>query len=980
MFGSGMVGRIGIGGKLFIAFLCISALSLSSGVAGWMILRQISSAQSQVNTQSLPAVGATQGTVELTARLVAMAPALASARTRQELIVEQAKLASLSQEIKRSLEDVRGLSLEKQQVDLFASSVEEMLVNLNRQVDLVRRRLELEKAFEARADRVASAIQSIFDLAESLVSNASVGAAAVTANLYDLVGEPDRKEEAHAAIDRLIEHDIFLLERMYELRHRSAQINLLINRLQRASTTADINEISSLYQDSLTVVRRRVASIDDPVRSEQAKLLLHEMEISMGDTPVSGTIFGHRKDLVDLREALDTLAKANSDLAVKLNEVVRTILGEASASAKLTADHADSAVQVGLYVLVATMFIAIVGSGAIAWFYVQKNLVRRLRNLARALQRLNDGDLSVSVRESGDDELRTMAIAVNRFRDESLRRLELEQDRERINAEIRRHREDLQQLVEEQTEQIRLANTLLLREVEEHEVARQRAEQASSAKSAFLATMSHEIRTPMTGMLGMVRLLADSELNPTQHHHLTILANSGEALLGILNAILDYSKVDSGTVEAVPTQFALTPLVQGIVDLMQPTANEKNLDLTLQIDPGLSDHFYADDGKIRQIVFNLVSNAIKFTETGSVDVKLSCHEVEGDHQTVTISVADSGIGIEPAHHDSVFEPFVQVDDAITRYFGGTGLGLAISRQLAELINGELSLSSELGTGSIFTLTMRLKLGSASDPTILSAKPRSARSSAPQNILIVEDDEATRFVARELLIKEGHRVVAVETGYLALTAIKDFTPDLVVMDISLPGMDGIESARRLRAELETPDLPIIAMSAHVFADDIEKHLRSGMTAFVPKPVIGNSLIETIDHLADQLAQDRPEPVRHEKSESVFDLTAYQQDIEVLGFAAVRNLQKIAQETLPPRFKEMRDALARDERQRLKDFAHATRSAAGSIGFLSLLRASEILQDEALHASEDNLRSLIESCEEAFAEGVEQWEVLAAQNTA
>ena len=271
--------------------MCISALSLSSGVAGGRF-RHISSAQSVVNSRALPAVGATQRTAEVSARLVATAPALTAAKSPQERLLQQAKLSSLTQEIVQSLREVRRLSIEPQLVAEFSSSVEKMLANLENHNDLVRQRLDLEQAFRVRADETADAAQSIFLLAETLVSNASAGAAAVTANLYGLIGDASRREDAYSAIDRLIEHDIYLMERMYELRHRSAQISLLVHRLTRAETQAEINEISIVYHEHLRVVRRRILSIDDPVRREQATAFLAAIEAAAGDAPVWGQSLG----------------------------------------------------------------------------------------------------------------------------------------------------------------------------------------------------------------------------------------------------------------------------------------------------------------------------------------------------------------------------------------------------------------------------------------------------------------------------------------------------------------------------------------------------------------------------------------------------------------------------------------------------------------------------------------------------------------
>ena len=963
-----MLHRFGIGGRLFLAFLCITGLSLTSGIVSWLILRNIADAQAVVNAQALPAVAATQRTAELSAKLIATAPALAAVRSRDELLAEQAKLATLSQEIVKSLAEVRQLAIDPDLVETFTGSVEKMLANLKQNNELVRQRLDEDKAYRDGAEAAAAAAQSILLLSETLISNASAGASAVTANLYGLIGDPTRREDAYTALDRLIEHDIYLMERMYELRHRSAQVSLLINRLSRAESKAEINEISGIFQDHVKVIRRRILSIDDPVRRKQGVELFGAIEAAAGEVPVASSIFGRRQRVVDLAGSLDAMAQANRDLAVTQNQVARNILDRSDEFARTTAERADNAVRIGVVVLVVTLLGAILASGAIVWFYVERNLVRRLSGLSRAMQRLTAGDLDVTVTDTGDDELRTMAVAVNQFRDESRRRVELEQERERITDELRRHREELQQLVEEQTEQIRLANTRLRQEAVDHGEARARAEQASSAKSAFLATMSHEIRTPMTGMLGMMRLLADSKLGPRQREHLSVAASSGEALLGILNAILDYSKVESGNVEIEKVDFDLSKLVTGVVAFMRPMATEKGLDLRLEIDPKLGSAFTADAGKVRQILFNLVSNAIKFTEHGRVLVGVTVAANRKDAQTVRLAVSDTGIGISPERQDDVFQPFTQMDASITRRFGGTGLGLAISREFARLMGAELAFASQPGSGSTFTLEMPLRKAKAA--SLSAQKHRRARKTLPSacNILVVEDDDATRMVSTTLLSQAGHHVKAVSSGYLALEAISDFKPDVVVMDVSLPGIDGIETMNRIRTELSSPELPVIAMSAHVFKTDIERYLDAGVDAFVAKPIVHEHLLDAVASLAGRtVVQVAPDV-------AAIDVAACKADVEALGSEAVWRLHRIAHDSLPRRFQSMHDALASGDREALRDLAHATRSTAGSLGFPRLMKAAEGLEAAAAQSPLGDLRSMVKACEMAFGEGSRQWEAL------
>jgi len=961
-----MLHKFGIGGRLFLAFLCITALSLTSGIVSWLILRNIADAQAVVNAQALPAVAATQRTAELSAKLIATAPALAAVTSRDGLLAEQAKLATLSQEIVKSLAEVRRLSIDPELVEVFAGSVEKMLANLKQNNELVRQRLDEDKAYRDSAEAATSAAQSVLLLSETLISNASAGASAVTASLYGLIGDPGRREDAYIALDRLIEHDIYLMERMYELRHRSAQISLLINRLGRAETRAEINEISGIFHDHAKVIRRRILSIDDPVRRKQGVEFFGAIEAAAGDVPVSSSIFGRRQRVVDLAGSLNAMAEANRDLAVTQNQIARNILDRSDEFARTTAERADNAVRIGVIVLVVTLLGAILASGAIVWFYVERNLVRRLSGLSRAMQRLTAGDLDVTVTDSGDDELRTMAVAVNQFRDESRRRLELEQERARITDELRRHREELQQLVEEQTEQIRLVNTRLRQEAIDHDEARARAEQASSAKSAFLATMSHEIRTPMTGMLGMMRLLSDTKLGPKQREHLSVAASSGEALLGILNAILDYSKVESGNVAIDKVDFDLGKLVSGVVAFMRPMAAEKGLDLRLALDSKLAPAFSGDAGKIRQILFNLVSNAIKFTEHGHVMVELKVANNRKDTQALRLTVADTGIGIAPERQQDVFQPFTQMDASITRRFGGTGLGLAISREFAGLIGAELTVASEAGAGSTFTLDMPLRKAKAA---ALSAEKRQRghkTKPAACNILVVEDDDATRLVSTTVLANAGHRVKAVSSGYLALEAVGEFKPDLVVMDVSLPGIDGIETMKRIRDKLGAPDLPVVAMSAHVFKTDVARYLDAGVDAFVAKPIVHEQLLDAVASLGSPAASSQAQGV------AALDVAAFKADVDILGSETVRRLHRIAHDSLPKRFQAMRDALKADDREALRDLAHATRSTAGSLGFPRLLQAAETLESAAAQGPTAELRQIVGACETAFADGSRQWE--------
>ena len=293
--------------------------------------------------------------------------------------------------------------------------------------------------------------------------------------------------------------------------------------------------------------------------------------------------------------------------------------------------------------------------------------------------------------------------------------------------------------------------------------------------------MSHEIRTPMTGMLGMLRILSAARLNQEQRRRLDVATASGEALLGILNSILDYSKIESGSIAVEPIAFNLKDTLAGVVELMRPSAVEKGLKLSVAFDRATFDTYVGDAGKLRQIVFNLVSNAIKFTESGRVSVIVRRLAEGGDGDRLTIAVADTGIGIADGDIGRIFEPFTQTDASITRRFGGTGLGLAISRRLAEVMGGSLSVKSAPREGSCFTLAVDLRRA-ATLPRAHAPQAQPPSSAARLRILAVEDDPATRIVVQSFLESLGHEVQLATDGYRAVEMAAQQAPDLALIDI------------------------------------------------------------------------------------------------------------------------------------------------------------------------------------------------------
>lgn len=393
----------------------------------------------------------------------------------------------------------------------------------------------------------------------------------------------------------------------------------------------------------------------------------------------------------------------------------------------------------------------------------------------------------------------------------------------------------------------------LSKAAEHDKLARERAEQASRTKSDFLASMSHEIRTPLNAILGMTDLLVETEINSEQAEYLAVVRSAGETLQGLIDNILDLSKIEAGMLLFDEVLFNLPESIQQLMGMMSVRAFQKNISLTTSLTAGVPDWLVGDSFRLGQILLNLIGNAIKFTEKGTVSLKVETVSASDTKIIVRFSVTDTGIGIPADKVQTVFDVFSQADSSTTRKYGGSGLGLSISRRLIEMMGGTIGVESTPGAGSCFSFTCCF--GAPSETPI--AKPENTvkknRTIRPLSILLVDDNQDNRTVLKAYFRKTEHTIEIAVNGEEAVTTIKQGDFDLVLMDMEMPVMDGYTAVcliREWEQENGRSPLPIIALTANALKEDHKKSLDAGCTDHLTKPIHKERLLEVVGHYADE----------------------------------------------------------------------------------------------------------------------------------
>ena len=531
-----------------------------------------------------------------------------------------------------------------------------------------------------------------------------------------------------------------------------------------------------------------------------------------------------------------------------------------------------------------------------AQYFVLQGSYRRLVALGRAATRFGGGDYDVRLDTGGPPEIQTLEKAFNEMADHV----------QTASAE--------------------------LKEAKEH------AEEATKAKSHFLANMSHEIRTPLTGITGYAGLaLEDRALGQETRRYLNLVAKAGAGLRTLIDDILDLGRIEASRVTLKADVFSIGDVVDNCMDVVAPAASDKGLQLTVTCDPKIPDWLVGDSGRIRQVLLNLVFNAVKFTQRGAVQIEIARESLKEDQTTLRFSVRDTGMGISKEAISRLFQRFVQADETVSSRFGGSGLGLTIAKSLVALMGGEIGVNSEVGEGSTFWFRLPLKVGEA--PLQTAPSETSTAVSRPLRILVVDDNEMNRDLARTMLTRAGHTIDLASDASEALRKAKN-NYDLILMDIRLPDMDGVEAARRIKNTER--NVPIIAMTANVMPEQVARYQAAGMSDCIGKPFDADVLLGTISRCVGST------PAAAATTAGGTDLPVYNESAlqfvkDALGEKRMRTILGNLRSGLMHTnglgdHKEGRDEIVL--------FAHSVVSLAGQLGFVRLSNAARALETACL----------------------------------
>lgn len=567
----------------------------------------------------------------------------------------------------------------------------------------------------------------------------------------------------------------------------------------------------------------------------------------------------------------------------------------------------------------------------LAALLLSRRMAVPIQALTQGAARIGGGDLEQRLAIKTGDELEELGEQFNQ-----------------MAAQLHESYVTLEGKVVERTTELAQARDQAWAEHAEAKRAREAAEQANETKSRFLAVVSHELRTPLNGVMGVLQLLDDGRLSAAQRRHLETAASSGETLLALIDAILEYARLEAGTETLERRNFHLDQLIEAAADLMRPQAEAKKLSLAVTLDASVTAQVNGDPVRLNRVLLNLLSNAVKFTECGRIDMEAVLEGLNSSAMLLRLSVTDTGIGVAPEMQERIFEDFVQADDSIVRRFGGSGLGLAISRRLARLMGGDLTVESVPGAGSTFQFSIPL---SRAGVTALATEAGGPAHSL--DVLLADDDPVNREIGAALLRKLGHRPVLASDGPAAIELVQGGTFDAVLMDLHMPGMDGIETAALIRSLIKGPKPRIIMLTADMSERSRARIAAGGITNVVSKPVLLAALRAALAHPSDDQPPAPPTPMAATRPDTLVDDEYFTDQQILLGHSRLRGLRRLFADTSARLVRAILLAAQKGDRASVKQSVHQLGSAASALGLARLFARCTGVETDAASMSDDAL---------------------------
>ncbi|NUW69834.1 TMAO reductase system sensor histidine kinase/response regulator TorS [Vibrio coralliilyticus] len=952
-----LLAKASIGRKLLFAFLAMALLVLISALIGVFGFSSVAKTERNVVNSAIPSMIEARQVSELSSRIIASVQTLSNSKSELQRQKAGKELFSQLESLLQHIKQLGSDSFDSKLLSTLEADVQTVIDTLVELGIVVEKKLVLEKELGTRTGELRDQASELEELTRTQVSNTSTIAIANVTHIYDLI-ENAQTSQAYQALDTLVEVDLDLAERLHELHLLAFK---MLNHIEEARTISDIDRIHTVREEfvsNLEIMKRRVRAVEDPTRSIQMTELLKQLE--KGEVVFDVLHQRYQNERASQQLMQDTLIQFST-----LNTTVNKLVDDSNQATtravdklKTTLDYAQLSLTI---ITVLGMLIVIL----IVWKVVYVSVLKRLAEYSSALSSIAQGQLKVNITVKGNDELAHIGQAIITARNTAQSLKVVAESEAKAKRELQEHKEHLEELVTERTHQLQDTNKRLNHEVLNHAKARRQAEQASRAKTAFLATMSHEIRTPMNGVLGTARLLKETGLNSKQGHFVDVINRSGTTLLAILNDVLDYSKIEAGHLEIRPVDFNLFDMVEDVQQLLDGRAKEKDIEISTLIESDVSQFLYGDVTRISQVLTNLVGNAVKFTEQGHVDIYVT-YAPDQDGQ-VLFEVSDTGIGISQEEQETLFDAFTQAAGGMNSK-GGTGLGLAISKRIVEAMGGSLQLESEVGQGSRFSFSVPLSQGSK-----VQSKDLNVGSTLKAKVLLVEDNPVNCLVAEGFLESLGHEVTTANDGYSAEEIYSQHDFDIALLDINLPDCNGVELLDKLKRIKSDSVTPMIAISAHVYDEEVQSYLAAGFDGYLPKPLDKDALCHMINSSLQGhsllLEQSDLEPSYQSVSSHIIDISVVSKDSLILGNEKMKEIITLFDKSADETLNLMQTAAEQDDPNQIKQLAHKLKGSAGSLGLLALFDACLDIEKSQQPVSDyladkDQLLSLIESSKQAL----------------